>query len=619
MNVSFENVSVTLGGRRIVNDVSLTVPSGTVLGLLGPNGCGKSTLLRTLYRARKPSSGVARVDGADVRSLDGRELARRIAVMAQESTQEFPITVREMAMLGRVPHQRGFGSDSPADHDLIDAALREVGAAHLAVRYFAGLSGGEKQRVLLARTLVQQTPVLVLDEPTNHLDISFQLELMSLATSRGLTVLTALHDMNLATEFCDSVAVLRAGELQAVGHPDEVLDEDAIRAGFGVDSRRIEHPLTGRPLIAVARLAREQVHAAPAIAAPVAAAPQRHSDHEPKPKQGTRMNNRNLLLASGLLLGGTLLAGCGQAVSATAPTESAGAAKTIENCGRTLTFNAVPQRAVAMTPGQSEMLVRLGQADKVVAEAQSKGRALTPELADLGTATQLSEQGPPSREVLLGVTPDLVYSPTGYEFTAEQGFAGIDQLKAAGAQAYIATAGCPERRSSAEVTDLLTDIENMGAVFGVDGQASTLAGEARGTLDGVTQRVSGLAKPTVAELFVEGNTIAAIGAGIEYNMIEVAGGENVFSPDDKAFAQFFSSVISPETLVAKNPEVIVFTTIDKAHEQATRDFLRTRFPQLDAVKNNRLVAIDSDDVMPGTWGNLRAVEQIAAGLHPDAF
>ena len=331
------------------------------------------------------------------------------------------------------------------------------------------------------------------------------------------------------------------------------------------------------------------------------------------------MNTRNLFLASGLLLGGTLLAGCGQAVSATAPTESAGAAKTIENCGRTLTFDAVPQRAVAMTPGQSEMLVRLGQADKVVAEAQSKGRALRPELADLGAATQLSEQGPPSREVLLGVSPDLVYSPTSYEFTAEQGFAGIDQLAAAGAQAYIATAGCPERRGSAQVGDLLSDIENMGAIFAAPEAAAALAGEAKGAIDAVTGRVAGLPRPTVAELFVEGNTVSAIGAGIEYNMIELAGGENVFSPDDKAFAQFFSSVISPETLVAKNPEVIVFTTIDKAHEQATRDFLRTRFPQLDAVRNNRLVAVDSDDVMPGTWGNIRAVEQIAKGLHPDAF
>ncbi|MFL4472441.1 ABC transporter substrate-binding protein [Paeniglutamicibacter sp. MACA_103] len=265
------------------------------------------------------------------------------------------------------------------------------------------------------------------------------------------------------------------------------------------------------------------------------------------------MNNKPLLLISGLLLGGTLLTACGQAVSAIVPAESAGAEKTIENCGRTLSFAGVPQRAVAMTPGQSEILVRLGLADKVVAEAQTKGQALLPELASLGTATQLTEQGPPSREVLLGVGPDLVYAPTSYEFTAEQGFASIDQLKAAGADSYIATAGCAERRGSAEVTDLLTDIENMGTIFAAPEQAAALAAEAQEVLEDVQQRVATAEKPSVAELFVEGNTVSAIGAGIEYNMIEVAGGENVFSPDDKAFAQFFSSVISPETLVAKNP------------------------------------------------------------------
>lgn len=254
MNVTFENVGVTLEGHGILHGISLEVASGSVLGLLGPNGSGKSTLLRTLYRAHKPTTGAVRVDGRDVRSFGGRDLARCIAVMAQESTQEFPITVREMVMLGRVPHQRGFGADSALDHELVTAALREVGALHLSARYVAGLSGGEKQRAMLARTLVQQSPVLVLDEPTNHVDIAFQLDLMSLATSRGLTVLAALHDINLATEFCDHVALLRAGRLTAFGRPHHVLDENSIRTTFGVDARKLVHPLTAQPLIAVARL-----------------------------------------------------------------------------------------------------------------------------------------------------------------------------------------------------------------------------------------------------------------------------------------------------------------------------------------------------------------------------
>lgn len=252
MNVSFENVSVALGGTPIVHHVSLEVPSGSVLGILGPNGCGKSTLLRTLYRMNKPSAGTVRVDGDDVRRLSAREAALRIAVMAQESSQEFPMTAREVVMLGRVPHQRGFGADSAQDLGLMEEALRDVGASALGHRYFAGLSGGEKQRVLLARALVQESPVLVLDEPTNHLDISFQLELMQLVGGRGLTVLAALHDINLAAEFCDHVAVLQAGRLQAFGRPGDVLDEALIRSTFGVDSRKLVHPLTGRALIAVA-------------------------------------------------------------------------------------------------------------------------------------------------------------------------------------------------------------------------------------------------------------------------------------------------------------------------------------------------------------------------------
>ncbi|WP_269936471.1 ABC transporter ATP-binding protein [Arthrobacter sp. HY1533] len=253
MRVTFEDVGVRIGERCLFRGVNLEVPSGSVLGLLGPNGCGKSTLLRTLYRRHKPTSGAVRLDGIDVRALAGRELARRVAVMAQETSHDFPVTVHGMVMLGRVPYQRGFGADSDVDRGLVDTALREVGALKLAGRQFAGLSGGEKQRVLLARTLAQQTPVLILDEPTNHLDISFQLELMALATGRGLTVLAALHDMNIAAEFCDHLALLQGGGIAAVGPPGDVLGEDTIQAAFGVRARTLAHPLTQRPLIALAR------------------------------------------------------------------------------------------------------------------------------------------------------------------------------------------------------------------------------------------------------------------------------------------------------------------------------------------------------------------------------
>ena len=255
MNVEFKNVSVDMGSTRVVHDVSFPAPSGSVIGILGPNGCGKSTLLRTLYRVNKPSAGCVLLDGEDVRRLSSRQMALRVAVMAQESSQDFPMTAREVVMLGRAPHQHGFGADSPQDHHLVHQALLDVGASSLTDRYFAGLSGGEKQRVLLARALVQEAPVLVLDEPTNHLDVAFQLELMQLVTSRGRTVLAALHDMNLAAEFCDHIAVLQSGKLQAFGPPASLLDPELIRDCFGVQSLKLKHPLTGRPLIAIAAAA----------------------------------------------------------------------------------------------------------------------------------------------------------------------------------------------------------------------------------------------------------------------------------------------------------------------------------------------------------------------------
>lgn len=270
MRVEFQNVSVALSGTPVVHDVSFSAPSGSVLGVLGPNGCGKSTLLRTLYRVNKPSAGMVTVDGDDVRRLSARQAALRVAVMAQETTQDFPMTAREVVMLGRAPHQRGFGADSARDNELVYQAMLDVGASSLADRYFAGLSGGEKQRVLLARALVQEAPVLVLDEPTNHLDVAFQLDLMHLVTSRGRTILAALHDMNLAAEFCDQVAVLQAGHLQAFGPPSSVLDEELIRRCFDVHSQKLEHPLTRRPLIAIAST-RAQFDKAPDVSAKLSA------------------------------------------------------------------------------------------------------------------------------------------------------------------------------------------------------------------------------------------------------------------------------------------------------------------------------------------------------------
>lgn len=158
MNLEFKNITVDMGQRRILDNVSLRVEPGTVTGFIGPNGSGKSTLLKTAYRVQPPTQGAVFAGGKDVAFLSSVEAARRIAVMAQEISSEFPLTGRDVAMLGRVPHQRGFGADSPRDIEIVETALVEVSAQKFADRTFSSLSGGEKQRILLARVLAQGSP-----------------------------------------------------------------------------------------------------------------------------------------------------------------------------------------------------------------------------------------------------------------------------------------------------------------------------------------------------------------------------------------------------------------------------------------------------------------------------
>lgn len=237
MRVEFENVTVGLGGRDVVQEVSVSVEPGHLVGLVGPNGSGKSTLLRALYRAVVPKTGTVRVGGTDVRALSGRQAARTVSVMLQDQPTDFDLSVEETVLLGRAPHHATFGRDTAEDVRIVDEAMARTEITELADRMVATLSGGQRQRVMLARALAQQTPVMVLDEPSNHLDISHQHELMSTVRGLGDTVIAALHDLNLATQYCDSVVVLAAGRVVAAGPPAEVFTPDLIRSTFGVDAR----------------------------------------------------------------------------------------------------------------------------------------------------------------------------------------------------------------------------------------------------------------------------------------------------------------------------------------------------------------------------------------------
>lgn len=254
MRLTMEGITVRLDGTTIVADAGLVVESGEFVGLVGPNGSGKSTLLRTIYRALRPIAGVVRVAGDDVWCLSGRESALRTAVVVQESNPDFDFTVSEVVQLGRSPHQRPLDRETAADRHLCRAALTRVGLQAARDRPFVSLSGGEKQRVLLARALAQQSQVLVLDEPTNHLDIRFQLELLDLIRGLEVTTIASLHDLNLAATHCDRLYVLDHGRVVAAGRTAEVLTSELVARVFGVALRRWTDPGTGREHLSFDRL-----------------------------------------------------------------------------------------------------------------------------------------------------------------------------------------------------------------------------------------------------------------------------------------------------------------------------------------------------------------------------
>ncbi|MCF6474183.1 ABC transporter ATP-binding protein [Nonomuraea sp. MG754425] len=246
-----EDVRVVAAGRDLVLDARLRVSPGEVVALAGPNGAGKSTLLRTLYRARRPTSGRVLLDGEDVWRMGGRRLARRLAAVPQEPPGDFELTVYEVAAMGRSPYKRAFQGDDAGDREIIMAALEALGVSALARAPFDRLSGGEKQRVLIARALAQRTGTLVLDEPTNHLDLRHQLDALRLVRELGVTAVIALHDLNLAAAFCDRICVMDAGRVVADGPPAQVLTPALLAEVYQVDAELTVHPRTGLPQLSV--------------------------------------------------------------------------------------------------------------------------------------------------------------------------------------------------------------------------------------------------------------------------------------------------------------------------------------------------------------------------------
>ena len=227
--------SIKQKNQQILYPLSFKLKPGKILGVVGPNGAGKSTLLRLLYRYYKPTTGKIKVNGIDIWQLTSRQVACSIATVLQENSSDFSLTVREIVTLGRTPYSKWLtNSNSESDKKIVQSSIDRLSLTKFENRHLNTLSGGERQRVMVARALAQEPDILILDEPTNHLDIRQQLEILNLLKDLSITVITSLHDLNMARSNCDEILLLKDGHALGFGNPNLILSESNISEAFRV-------------------------------------------------------------------------------------------------------------------------------------------------------------------------------------------------------------------------------------------------------------------------------------------------------------------------------------------------------------------------------------------------
>lgn len=234
MEIQTESLNLAIDNKTIVEKITLEVKNKEFVGLIGPNGSGKSTILRALYRSLKPQSGRIFFDGEDLETLSLQQTAQRLGVMKQNSTLNFDFKVLDLVLMGRTPYKKPFELDSQADYELAKAALAAVGLNGYEERLYNQLSGGEQQRVMIARVLTGQPQTLLLDEMTNHLDLYYQFHLLELIKNMQVEVLAVMHDLNLAAKFCQKLYLLKAGKIIAYGKTKDVLFSPVIEETFKI-------------------------------------------------------------------------------------------------------------------------------------------------------------------------------------------------------------------------------------------------------------------------------------------------------------------------------------------------------------------------------------------------
>lgn len=249
MRLKVEELTYSYGEKEAADQVSLQVNEGEFVGLIGPNGSGKSTVLKNIYRGLIPDSGTITLDGENLLTMPYRKSALKLAVVGQENEVPFDFLVEEIVAMGRSPHKKLFDIDNAHDKEIVHHALEHLGMERMAKRNYLHLSGGEKQRVIIARAIAQESDFFILDEPTNHLDISYQMQIFDFIKRLNVTVLSAIHDLNMAALYCDRIYVLKNGKVVLQGTPEEVLTPENIYEVYGVRSSVVKHPITGKMAI----------------------------------------------------------------------------------------------------------------------------------------------------------------------------------------------------------------------------------------------------------------------------------------------------------------------------------------------------------------------------------
>jgi iron complex transport system ATP-binding protein len=244
IHLQAENVSWHINNKMIINDVSFVANKGETIGIVGPNGAGKTSLLKCLYQENKMTSGQVTLSETSLDLFDRKDIAKKVAVVGQQHEAVFNLTVFDIVHMGLIPHKAFFESNTDADIELIDDALVQVNLQSKQHQIFNTLSGGEQQRCLIARAIVQRPEVLIMDEPTNHLDIYYQHQILTIVKKLGLTLIMTIHDLNLAAQYCDHLLLLSEGEVRAFDETDKVINEALIKETFHIDCLVDRNPMT---------------------------------------------------------------------------------------------------------------------------------------------------------------------------------------------------------------------------------------------------------------------------------------------------------------------------------------------------------------------------------------